>query len=40
MDLLSQDRPRFQQIKQDSGDSGILIGNFEFGLELSNGVDK
>jgi hypothetical protein len=40
VDLRSVDLSRLQHVKEDSGDSGILIGNFKFGLELANGLNK
>ena len=36
MDLLSLDRPRLQQVKQNGGDGGILFGNLAFGLKLAH----
>jgi len=40
VDLLALNSSRVQQINQDKGDAGILIGDFKFGLELPNGLSE
>jgi hypothetical protein len=40
VDLLALDRPRAQQIEQESRDAGIFIGDLERAFELTNRLSE